>query len=80
MSGRPAPACRSFRRPRLGAGTIGEMLGLVMVVVLVIVWTRRRLIVRSERRHQAEREANEAANEERERQIIAQMEEDFLRG
>ncbi len=51
-----------------------------MVVVLVVVWTRRRLINRSERRHQADQEAVEAAEAERERQIIAQMEEDFLRG
>jgi hypothetical protein len=47
-----------------------------MVVVLVVVWIRRRLTLRSERRRQAEQEAYA----EREREIIARMEEDFLRG
>jgi C4-dicarboxylate-specific signal transduction histidine kinase len=53
-----------------------HVLGLIMVVVLVVVWIRRRLMIRTERRSQAE----QAANAEREREIIARMEEDFQRG
>jgi hypothetical protein len=52
------------------------VLGLIMVVVLVVVWIRRRLTIRTERRSQAD----QAANAEREREIIARMEEDFQRG
>jgi len=56
------------------------MLGLVMLVVAAVIWSRRRLTLRRARISADEEARVEAERLAREQAIIAQMEADFLRG
>jgi len=70
-------------RPRdraAGPGYHREMLGLVMLVVAAVIWSRRRLTLRRARISADEEARVEAERLAREQAIIAQMEADFLRG
>ena len=57
-----------------------DVLGLVMLVVVALVWFKRRLTLRRERMSAAEEARNESERLARERAIIADMEADFLKG
>jgi hypothetical protein len=56
------------------------VLGLLMLVVVALVWLKRRLTLRRERLSAAEEALAEAERLAREQAIIAEMEADFLRG
>jgi hypothetical protein len=56
-----------------------DVLGLLMVAVVVFAWIRRRLAIRREGRQMTEQIQLEADAMAREREIIADMEADFLR-
>jgi hypothetical protein len=71
------------RRPRNAAGGPGyhrDVLGLLMLVVVALVWLRRRLTLRRARLSAAEEARTETERLAREQAIIAEMEADFLRG
>jgi hypothetical protein len=55
------------------------VLGLLMLAVFVFAWIRRRLMIRREGIRMAEQCRIEAEALAREREIIAEMEADFLR-
>jgi len=57
-----------------------DVLGLVMLVVVALVWFKRRLTLRRERMSAAEEARTESERLARERAIIADMEADFLKG
>lgn len=56
-----------------------DVLGLLMLAVFVFAWIRRRLMIRREGIRMAEQFRIEAEALAREREIIAEMEADFLR-
>jgi hypothetical protein len=56
------------------------VLGLLMLVVVALVWLKRRLTLRRERLSAAEEARAEAERMAREQAIIAEMEADILRG
>ena len=56
------------------------VIALVLVAVAVFVWIRRSVLIRREARLLAVAESAEADALAREREIIAEMERDFLRG
>jgi hypothetical protein len=57
-----------------------SVIALLLVAVAGFVWIRRRLLIRREARLLAATELAEADALAREREIIAEMERDFLRG
>jgi len=57
-----------------------HVLGLLMLLVVALVWFRRRLTLRRARISAAEEARLEAERRAREEAIIAEMEADFLRG
>jgi len=57
-----------------------SVIALLLIAVAGFVWIRRRLLIRREARLLAAMEAAEADALAREREIIAEMERDFLRG
>jgi hypothetical protein len=81
----PAPARsgseprRVQRTPPHAPGYHRDVLGLVMLVVVALVWLRRRLTRRRASLFAAEEARAEAERLAREQAIIAEMEADFLR-
>jgi hypothetical protein len=63
-----------------GPGYHRDVLGLLMLVVVALVWLRRRLTLRRARISAAEEARTETERLVREQAIIAEMEADFLRG
>jgi hypothetical protein len=85
----PAPGApsQSDRRPgrppsaaSRGCGYHRNVLGLLMLMVVALVWLKRRLTLRRERLSAAEEARAEVERLAREQAIIAEMEADFLKG
>lgn len=75
---RRAPGCP--KDSAAGSRYHRKMLGLVMLVVVAVIWSRRRLMVRRARISALEEARVEAERLAREQAVIAEMEADFLRG